>query len=283
MRDSRAIAQVVGRQIAQAATVLRPDVVVALEAACARETNARARNVLSMLLENAHLSAAKDLPLCQDTGTVWVLLEAGEDVTGFPPDLQQAIDAEVARVYKEQGLRASTVRDALCDRSNPGDNTPAFIEYRRRLGKGLTVSTLLKGAGSDNASQVVMLPPAAGKQGIMDALTSLVREKGSAACPPLVIGVGVGTTFDKVASLAKRALLRPVGQASGVAQVAQFEAELLAAVNATGVGPAGLGGATSALGVAVETAPAHIAALPVAFNLGCCAMRSASEVVRAIQ
>jgi fumarate hydratase class I/fumarate hydratase subunit alpha len=278
MYSAHDIATVVGKQIAEAASDLRPDVLEALISARACERSPRGCRVLDMLIENAHIARSDELPLCQDTGTVGVILETGEDCA-IPSGTEAALNAEVARVYKQQGLRASTVRDALFDRVNPGDNTPVFVEYRRRSGTGLTVHTMLKGAGSDNASQVLMLSPASGRAGIMDALTSLLQAKASRACPPLLIGVGIGSTFDKVAGLARQALLRPIGSAAASAHAAAFEAELLALANATGIGPGGFGGDTTALAVHICTAPCHIAALPLAFNLGCPAMRSRSEVL----
>jgi tartrate/fumarate subfamily iron-sulfur-dependent hydro-lyase alpha chain len=272
------IAAAVEQSIAQSSSVLRPDVYDALVVARTRETNERGRWVLDQLIENAAIAARDDVPLCQDTGTVWVRLEVGEDST-LPPKLQQAIDAAVTRVYAAQALRASTVRDAVFDRSNPGTNTPAFLEIAQRAGTGITVHTLLKGAGSDNASRVLMLSPHAGIPGIKDALLQAVAEKASMACPPLIIGIGIGTTFDKVATLAKRALLHPVGSPAASPQHAHLEHDLLAAVNATGIGPGALGGDTTALAVHVETAPCHIAALPLAINLGCCATRSRSVLL----
>lgn len=173
----------------------------------------------------------------------------------------------------------SMTRDALFDRDNSGDNTPAFVDVVTRAGSGATVSVMLKGGGSDNASRVEMLPPDVGIEGVRRVLLDAVAAKATGACPPLVIGVGVGTTFDKVAGLAKKALLRPIcGPAQSEAHAA-LEAELLAAVNATGIGPAGLGGDTTALAVHLATAPSHIAGFPVAINMGCCAMRSVTVEV----
>jgi tartrate/fumarate subfamily iron-sulfur-dependent hydro-lyase alpha chain len=173
------------------------------------------------------------------------------------------------------------VHDALLDRSNTGDNTPAFCELHLTPEKtGATLHVMLKGGGSDNASRVVMLPPGAGESGIKEAVLSAVREKASSACPPVVLGVGVGSTFDKVGGLAKRALLRPVGSINPDVRLATLEAELLEAVNATGIGPGGFGGKTTALAVHLLTAPCHIAALPLAITMGCNALRSTSiEVV----
>ena len=194
----------------------------------------------------------------------------------MPGSVFSLVDDAVARAYRDGRLRMSVVCDAVLDRTNTGDNTPAFCEVKLVPGSGAVLHVLLKGGGSDNASRVVMLPPGAGRAGIVDVVTGCVREKAANACPPLLVGVGIGATFDKVAGLAKHALLREVGSPAKSEGAAALEAELLEAVNATGIGPAALGGAPTALAVHVETAPCHIAALPVAVNMGCSAMRSAS-------
>jgi fumarate hydratase subunit alpha len=257
------------------ATTLRPDVLAGIEAAAARETQARARHVLAQMLENARIARIDQVPLCQDTGTVWVCLEVGEHEC-IPGDIFSQVDKTVADVYRSAHLRMSVLGDALTDRSNTGNNTPAFTEIRTRPGRGATLHIMLKGGGSDNASRVVMLSPDAGFEGIRQVVLACVREKAANACPPLLIGVGVGTVFDKVASLAKHALLRPINTPASDGTVANFERILLDDVNATGIGPAGLGGMTTALAVHIETAPCHIAALPVAVNMGCSVMRSLS-------
>ena len=204
---------------------------------------------------------------------VWVSLEIGPDVA-VRGDVFADVDDAVARAYDEARLRKSVVRDAVLDRANTGDNTPAFCDVHPVDEQGAArLHVMLKGGGSDNASRVVMLVPGAGKQGIVDELVRCVREKGANACPPLVVGVGIGSTFDKVAGLAKRALMRPVDEPAADDRLRALEEELLAAVNATGIGPGGLGGRTTALAVRVATAPCHIAALPLAINMGCSAMR----------
>lgn len=274
------IADAVARAIPLAACSLRDDVDLALRAAVSRERSERGRAVLSQLVENARIATADSVPLCQDTGTVWVRIELGveESLTG---DVPAAVDAAVARAYRDAGLRMSLARDALLDRSNTGDNTPAFVDVAWRPGAGATVHVMLKGGGSDNASRIEMLAPGEGVRGIERVVLETVLSKATGACPPLLVGVGVGATFDKVGGLAKRALLRPVGEPAPAAGVAELEARLLEAVNATGIGPAGLGGDTTAIAVHVATAPCHIAALPVAVNMGCCAVRSATVEVGA--
>jgi fumarate hydratase subunit alpha len=273
MADARAIADAVKRAVGEAAVTLRPDVETSLRAALEAEPSERARRVLAQLLENARIASRDRVPLCQDTGTVWVWVELGVGEL-MPEGLQAAVDDAVATAYRENALRMSVVTDALLDRTNTGDNTPAFLDVTTRAGIGATVHVMLKGGGSDNASSLVMLDPSEGEDGVIEAVVGAVEGKATGACPPLVIGVGVGGTFDTVAKLAKKALLVPLDVVNVDPRLAAFEKRLLDAVNATGIGPAGLGGRTTALGVRVLTAPSHIAALPVAVNLGCCAMRS---------
>ncbi len=274
--NAEVVAAAVYDAIRESATILRPDFRRAIEEAReAADPKSRAEGVLGRILENADIAAADNVPLCQDTGSVWVCLEVGEALA-VPGNIFSQVNDAVARAYADGRLRMSLVRDALFDRANSGDNTPAFCELKLVEGHGATLHVLLKGGGSDNASRVVMLPPGAGAAGVRKAVLDCVREKAANACPPLVIGLGVGATFDKVAGLAKHALLRPVGAPAASDEAAAFEEALLAEVNALGIGPAALGGAPTAVAVHLETAPCHIAALPVAVNMGCCAMRSAS-------
>lgn len=279
MVDSSSIAGAVREAIGQAATTLRPDVLEALREAAASEPSPRGRTVLEQLIANAGIAERDSVPLCQDTGTVWVWVELGaEERVGGDP--LAAIDGAVADAYREGALRMSVVRDALLDRANTGDNTPAFVDVTLRPGRGARVHVMLKGGGSDNASALAMLDPAEGVDGVRRFVTDAVTARVAGACPPVVVGVGVGGTFDTVAKLAKRALLRPLDEPPADARVAALESELLSAVNATGIGPGGLGGRTTALGVRVVTGPSHIAGLPVAIDVGCSAMRSASVEVR---
>lgn len=275
MLEASTVAGAVRDAIPRLATTLRPDARQALGAALERETSDRGRSVLRQLLDNAEVAARDAVPLCQDTGTVWVRVAVGSDEC-LHGDVRAEIDDAVASAYREAGLRMSTVRDALLDRSNAGDNTPAFVEIGQRPGTGATVSVMLKGGGSDNASVVEMLRPADGWAAVKESVVRAVVDKGPAACPPLLVGVGVGGTFDSVAGLAKQALLREIGVGAEDPRLAELERELLEDVNATGVGPGGLGGDTTALAVHLATAPCHIAALPLGVNLGCYALRSAT-------
>lgn len=267
------IAKAVHDAILECACQLRPDVLDAVKAAMEAEEAGRARRILGQICDNARIASKDSVPLCQDTGTVWVCLEVGEELS-VPGNIFSLVDSAVAEAYAEGKLRMSVLNDALLDRTNSGDNTPAFCELKLIPGHSATLHVMFKGGGSDNASRVVMLPPGEGRDGIKREIIDCVKEKAANACPPLIIGVGVGATFDKVAGLAKHALLRPVGQAARNADLAQFEAELLDAVNQLGIGPAALGGLSTALAVNIETAPCHIAALPLAINMGCIAMRS---------
>ena len=251
---------------------LPDDVAAALADAYEREESPRAKQALKLLVENAKIAREDRVAICQDTGSVWVCLEIGPDVM-VSGDVLDGVNEAVAGAYIEGKLRKSLVANAAFDRTNTQDNTPAFAELRTSAKPGARIHIMCKGGGSDNASRVVMLTPGAGRAGIVDAVVACVREKAANACPPLVIGVGVGATFDKVAGLAKMALMRPLDVAAPDAQTAELERELLEAVNATGIGAAALGGTTTALGVRVNTAPCHIAALPLAINMGCSAMR----------
>jgi len=281
------IAGAVQSHLRDIASELRPDILTALKIAEQQEGCSQAAQILGMLIQNAELAACTGVPLCQDTGTVWVLLEAGAQVQVDMRGLQDALDAVVADSFEQHHLRASTVRDALSDRSNPGTNAPVFLEFIQMSAKGdtsdheLRVHTMLKGAGSDNASSLTMLSPSSTEKDIVQLVVDLVRQKGSNACPPLIIGIGIGSTFDKVAGLSKRALLRSLGQSARHDKTAQLEQGILRQVNDIGLGPAGLGGDTTALAVHIETAPSHIASLPVAVNLCCHSLRSRSDILRA--
>lgn len=269
------IADAVRAAIGEAATTLRPDVLRAMTDAATREPSQAGRDVLSRIVENAEIAARDGVPLCQDTGTVWVWVELGADEC-LDGDLRSAVDQAVRDTYRARTLRMSVMKDALFERVNTGDNTPAFVDVTLRPGDGATVHVMLKGGGSDNASRLAMLEPSAGIEGVIRFVVDAVSAKGSSACPPLLVGVGAGGTFDSVGKLAKTALLRPVGTPAASEAAAELEARLLDAVNGLGIGPGGLGGRTTALAVHVLSAPCHIASLPVAVNMGCSAMRSAS-------
>lgn len=271
--DSNNVAEAIAFTIPQLAAKLPADVRQAMAHARDEERGERARIVLDQLCDNCMIAGQNMLPICQDTGTVWVCLEIGPDVN-IHGDIFSEVNDVVAHAYTQNALRKSVVRDALFDRTNTQDNTPAFCELRFVDEPGAAhLHVMLKGGGSDNASCVTMLTPSAGKQGVIDTVIARVKEKASCACPPLVVGVGVGATFDKVAGLSKLALMRPLGTPNPDPEADAFEQELLAAINETGIGAGALGGKTTALAVRVKTAPCHIAALPVAVNMGCSALR----------
>jgi len=285
------IASVVQSHLGTVASELRPDIFAALQAAHQLETCPQATKTLGQIIENAQLAAQSGVPLCQDTGTVWVLIEMGARAQVNLTGIQDALDAVVANSFNAAHLRASTVYDALNNRSNPGTNVPAFVEYVQHNVRGdasdfeVRIHTMLKGAGSDNASSIAMLPPGSDDEreaAITKLVLDMVRKAGSTACPPLVIGIGVGGTFDKVAGLSKRALLYPLAaeQTSYRNEMTmRLEGEILQKVNELDIGPAGLGGDITALAVHIETAPCHIASLPVAVNLSCHALRSRSTAL----
>lgn len=227
-----------------------------------------AKATLGCMLENAAIAADEMVPICQDTGAACVFVELGQDVHIEGGSLVDAINAGVALGYTEGYLRKSMVADPL-RRVNTDDNTPALITVDIVDGDALKITLAPKGAGSENMGQLKMLKPADGIEGVRDFVLDAVRHAGPNPCPPIIVGVGVGGNFDHVASLAKRALLRPVGVHNPNPFYAQLEVELLDAINAFGTGPAGFGGATTALAVNIEQAPTHIACLPVAVNINC--------------
>jgi fumarate hydratase subunit alpha len=267
----------------QACTVLPPDVVAALESARQREESAVGRSVLARLLENAAIAAEQHLPMCQDTGLAVVFVELGEDVrvvgqrSAGVSTLQGAITLGVREGYRRGFLRKSVVRSPL-DRVNTGDNTPPVIHAEIVPGDLLRITVAAKGAGSENMSRLRMMIPAEGTEAVKRMVVEAVETAGASACPPLVIGIGLGGSFEQCALAAKQALLRPLSQRNPEPGAGQLEAELLEAVNATGIGPMGVGGRITALAVNVETRPCHIASLPVAVNLQCHAARHASYV-----
>lgn len=260
----------------QACTILPPDVVSALEAARQREQSEVGREVLSRLIDNAALAKAEGLAMCQDTGLAVVFVELGDQVAVKGAALSEAITAGVREGYQRGYLRKSVVASPL-DRRNTGDNTPPIIHTEIVPGDSLKISVAAKGAGSENMSRLRMMPPSEGVEGVKKLVLEAVENAGASACPPLVIGVGLGGTFEKCALIAKKALLRDVGQPSADPLAAKLEAELLELVNATGIGPMGVGGLVTALAVHVETYPCHIASLPAAVNLQCHAARHASR------
>jgi len=273
------ITEVVADLSQRANRYLPEEVVSALRAARGRETHELAREILSQLLRNAEVAGHKHIPLCQDTGVAVVFVELGQEVHLVGGGLQEAVNEGVRRGYGEGYLRKSMVADPLNRATNTGDNTPAVLHVGVVPGDALTIHVTPKGGGSENMSGLWMLTPAQGRESVVAAIVSQVRAAGGMPCPPLVLGVGLGGTFELCALLAKRALLRRLGEPSSLAEVAELEAAILEAVNATGVGPMGLGGRTTALAVHVERYPCHIASLPLALNVQCHAARHATQAI----
>jgi fumarate hydratase subunit alpha len=251
---------------------LPEDVIEALRRAASEETNERARQILEALLENARIAREERIAACQDTGFAVFFVKLGQEVHITGGSLTEAINEGVRRGYEKGYLRKSILKDPL-DRVNTGDNTPAVIHLDLVPGDACEITLAPKGGGSENMSTVRMLTPAVGRQGVVDFVVEWVKQAGGRPCPPLIIGVGLGGTFEKAALLAKRALLRRVGEPSADADTAALEAELLERINALDVGPMGMGGKTTALAVHVERHPCHIASLPCAVNIQCHAAR----------
>ena len=248
-----------------------------IEACRDREDWAQAGEILDRIMENYRIAEDGGQPICQDTGLACVFLKIGQDVH-VDGDIARAVDEGVRQGYGQGYLRKSVVRDPL-DRVNTGDNTPAMLYYEIVPGDKLEITVAPKGFGSENMSQIRMLKPSDGLQGVKDFVCRVVEEAGPNPCPPVVVGVGIGGTFDKAAYLAKKALLRPVDRRNSVPFYARLEEELLEEINALGIGPQGFGGRTTALAVNIEQYPTHIAGLPVAVNLNCHVTRHMTEVL----
>lgn len=252
----------------QANHYLAPDMDKAMKTACAKETKPLAKQILGQLLENLDIAGKDMIPICQDTGMAVVFLKIGQDVHFEGGSVEEAVNEGVRRGYEEGYLRKSVVGDPLL-RVNTKDNTPAIIHYELVPGDQVEITVAPKGFGSENMSKIYMLKPADGVEGVKDAIVSAVREAGPNACPPVVVGVGIGGTFEKAAILAKKALTREVGTHSELEHIRELEEELLAKINEIGLGPAGLGGDTTALAVNINKYATHIAGLPVAVNICC--------------
>lgn len=270
---SQVITDTVDRLIREACTYLTDDVHSALEAALKREVSELGRQVLQQLLENARIAAAEGVPLCQDTGLAVVFVELGQDVHVVGGDLYAAFNEGVRRAYVDGRLRRSCVTEPCHRRANTGDNTPAIVHVRIVPGERIRLVVLPKGAGAENKSGLAMLEPSRGLEGVVDFVVDVVSRGGASACPPLVLGVGLGGNFEQAALLAKTALLRPLGSSAALPHLAELEADLERRCNALGIGPMGLGGTVTVLDAFVEEAPCHIASLPVAVNLQCHAQR----------
>lgn len=273
------ITSTVARLFEHSCYYLPDDVLVALRRAREKEKSPVCRDVLDKILENIEIAAKEQIPLCQDTGAAVVMLELGQDVHISGADLYAAIDEGVRQGYDRGYLRKSIVSRPCFARINTKDNTPAMIHTDIVPGDRIKISVLPKGGGSENCSRLTVLPPAKGSQGVVDFVVNLVEEAGSNPCPPVIIGVGIGGTTDKTMFIAKKALLRKVGEPSPDLEVANLEREILEKVNNLGIGAMGYGGTVTALAVHVETFPCHIASLPVAVNMQCWCARRAEAIL----
>lgn len=272
--DSKVIEDTVARLCIEANLRLPPDVINAIERAEKAEPWDGAKRILSLLGDNVRIASEKTLPVCQDTGMACVFVELGQDVH-IEGDFEQAVNNGVRRGYGEGYLRKSVVCDPL-RRVNTGDNTPALLTVKLTRGDKMRITVMPKGFGSENMSALKMLKPADGVEGVRNFVLDTVEKAGANPCPPIIVGVGIGGSFDKAAYLAKHALLRPVDEPNPDEYYAALESELLDKINALGIGPQGFGGKTTALAVLIEAMPTHVAGLPVAVNISCHATRRAS-------
>ena len=257
---------------------LTSDMDDALKGAVDTENSTLGKQILNQLQDNLFIAGKDMIPICQDTGMAVIFMEIGQDVHFEGGSLEDAINEGVRQGYVEGYLRKSVVKDPLI-RENTKDNTPAVIHYEMTTGDKVQITVAPKGFGSENMSRVFMLKPADGIEGVKDAILAAVRDAGPNACPPMVVGVGIGGTFEKCALMAKKALTRPVNQHSEIPYVHELEEELLTKTNQTGIGPGGLGGTTTALAVNINTYPTHIAGLPVAVNICCHVNRHAVRTI----
>lgn len=274
--NASAITETVARLCVEANRHLPQDVRDCISCAREQETWAAAQEILDRIRENYQIADRDEVAICQDTGMACVFLEIGQEVH-IRGDLRAAVDEGVRQGYS-QYLRKSVVRDPL-ERVNTGDNTPAMLYTELVPGDGLRVTVAPKGFGSENMSQIRMLKPSDGLQGVKDFILKVVEDAGPNPCPPIVVGVGLGGTFDKAALLAKKALMRPLNVRSEDPFYRALEEELLEKINGLGIGPQGFGGRTTALAVNIETLPTHIAGLPVAVNINCHVTRHKTEVL----
>lgn len=262
----------------EANLILTDDVKGTLYQMETEETRELGKQILGQLKENLQIAEEKSIPICQDTGMAVVFIKIGQEVHIVGGNLEDAINEGIRQGYVEGYLRKSVVRDPI-DRVNTEDNTPGVIHYEIVSGDKVEITVAPKGFGSENMSRVVMLKPADGIEGVKDVIIETVKMAGPNACPPVVVGVGIGGTFEKCALLAKKALTRELGSRNSIPYVKELEEEMFTKINELGIGPAGLGGNTTALGINIETYPTHIAGLPVAVNMCCHVNRHKKRVI----
>ncbi len=276
--DAKLITDTVAQMCVEANCRLNPDIRAALESGLESETNGTARDVLENILKNADIAAEEELPICQDTGMAVFFVKIGQDVHITGGSFNDAINEGVRRGYESGYLRKSVVADPV-RRGNTGDNTPAIIHTEIADGENIEITIAPKGFGSENMSAIKMLKPSEGLEGIIDFVVKTARDAGSNPCPPIVVGVGIGGSFEKAAIMAKQALLREVNSENPDPYYAELEKTLLEKINKSGIGPQGFGGKTTALGVNVEMFPTHIAGMPCAVNISCHVTRHLTKIL----
>ena len=277
--DAKEITKTVSRLFLEANYCLTDDVLETLKKAKDTEESALGKEVLEQIIKNADIAVKEQIALCQDCGTAVVFLELGQEVHIIGGDLVTAINEGVRQAYEKGYLRKSMVNRPFSVRFNTKDNTPAIIYTDIVPGDKLKIIAMPKGGGAENMSRLVMLTPSAGRQGIIDNVLKAVDEAGSNPCPPIIVGVGIGGTAEKTMMLAKKALLRKIGEHNAESEVASLEKELLQKVNELGIGPMGYGGRTTALAINVEVFPSHIASMPLAINISCHSSRHKEAII----
>lgn len=277
--DAADITQNIKQMCIEANHFLSEDMDAMMKQAAQKEKAPLGRQILCQLQDNLKIAAEDMIPICQDTGMAVIFMEIGQDVHFTGGSLTDAVNEGVRQGYTEGYLRKSVVKDPIY-RENTKDNTPAVIHYELVEGDQVRITVAPKGFGSENMSRVFMLKPADGIEGVKNAIMTAVKDAGPNACPPMVVGVGIGGTFEKCALLAKKALTRPVDERSEIPYVKELEEEMLEKINRTGIGPGGLGGSTTALAVNINTYPTHIAGLPVAVNMCCHVNRHVVRILK---
>lgn len=272
------ITEVIRKLCIEANEHLPEDVKCAIKTARKEEDGEIAKGILDNIIENYEIADRENVPICQDTGMVVVFMEIGQDVHITGGDLTECVNEGVRQGYTDGYLRKSVVKDPI-RRGNTGDNTPAILYTEIVPGEQIKITVGPKGFGSENMSRIMMFKPSAGLEGIKDFIIETVRFAGPNPCPPMVVGVGIGGTFDRCALLAKKALMRPLGSSNKDPFYADLEKELLLKINSLGIGPQGLGGRTTAIGLNIETFPTHIAGMPCAVNINCHVTRHKTEVI----
>ncbi len=276
--DVKEITSAIKEMCIEATHFLSPDMKNALDNAASSEDGILGKQILSQLQENLEIAGKEMIPICQDTGMAVIFINIGQEVHFTGGNIEDAINEGVKQGYVEGYLRKSVVKDPIY-RDNTGDNTPAVIHYSIVPGDKVEITVAPKGFGSENMSRVFMLKPADGIEGVKNAIITAVKDAGPNACPPMVVGVGIGGTFEKCALLAKKALTRNIETGSHIPYIKELEEEMLTKINETGIGPGGLGGRATAFAVNIETYPTHIAGLPVAVNICCHVNRHSHRLI----